>query len=62
MIHNADAETEITQAADGDVVPVVLAANQKYVPILYTCAQSIVEHTSPDRKYEDLRIPYRYQC
>lgn len=52
LIHNADAETEVTQATDGDVVPVVLAANQKYVPILYTCAQSIVEHTSPDRKYE----------
>lgn len=52
LIHNADAETEVTQATDGDVVPVVLAANQKYVPILYTCAQSIVEHTSHDRKYE----------
>ena len=52
LIHNADAETEITKTADGDIVPVVLAANQKYVPILYTCAQSIVEHTSSDRKYE----------
>ena len=30
----------------------VLAANQKYVPILYTCAQSIVEHTSENTNYE----------
>ena len=51
LIHNADAETEITHATE-EIVPVVLAANQKYVPILYTCAQSIVEHTSSDRKYE----------
>lgn len=52
LIHHADAETEITERPSADTVPVVLAANQKYVPILYTCAQSIVEHTSTDRIYE----------
>lgn len=33
-------------------IPIVLAANQNYVPILYTCAQSIVDHTSDDNNYE----------
>lgn len=33
-------------------VPVVLAANERYVPILYTCVQSVVEHCSDDRNYE----------
>lgn len=52
LIHHADEEKQITERPSADAVPVVLAANQKYVPILYTCAQSIVENTSADRKYE----------
>ena len=50
LIHNAEAEPEIKIDTAKQVVPVVLAANQKYVPILYTCAQSIVEHTSENTK------------
>ena len=52
LIHNAEAEPEIKIDTAKQVVPVVLAANQKYVPILYTCAQSIVEHTSENTNYE----------
>lgn len=52
LIHNADADTVVKASDDKSTVPVVLAANQKYVPILYTCAQSIVEHISPERNYE----------
>ena len=52
LIHNADTEPEIKIDMMEQTVPVVLAANQKYVPILYTCALSIVEHTSEDTNYE----------
>lgn len=52
LIQNADAETEVIEIPQGNPVPVVLAANQKYVPILFTCAQSIVNHTSDERQYE----------
>lgn len=52
LIHNADEETEIKQEPSENVVPVVLAANQKYVPILYTCAQSVVEHAKAENQYE----------
>lgn len=52
LIRNADEETEVKQIPAENTVPVVLAANQKYVPILYTCAQSIVEHTSAESQYE----------
>lgn len=52
LIRNADEETEVKQLPAENTVPVVLAANQKYVPILYTCAQSIVEHTSAENQYE----------
>ena len=52
LIHNAEAEPEIKIDTEKQVVPVVLAANQKYVPILYTCVQSIVEHTSENTNYE----------
>lgn len=33
-------------------VLVVLAANEKYVPVLYTCIQSVVCHVTPGRKYK----------
>ncbi len=52
LFQNADEPVEIKAKEDKNVVPVVLAANQNYVPILYTCAQSIVNHTSNERKYE----------
>lgn len=52
LIENADKEVEIKEVPRGNPVPVVLAANQKYVPILFTCAQSIIEHTSADHRYE----------
>lgn len=52
LFQNADEPVDIKAKEDKNVVPVVLAANQNYVPILYTCAQSIVNHTSNERKYE----------
>ena len=52
LIQNAEAEVQIEKVPDKDTVPVVLAANQKYVPILFTCAQSIVNHASDAREYE----------
>lgn len=52
LIRNADEEKEVKQISIKNTVPVVLAANQKYVPILYTCAQSIVENTSAEHHYE----------
>lgn len=52
LFQNADEPVEVEVEKDKKVVPVVLAANQEYVPILYTCVQSIVNHTSKDRKYE----------
>lgn len=52
LIQNAESETEVIEIPAGNPVPVVLAANQKYVPILFTCAQSIVNHTSSQRRYE----------
>lgn len=52
LIKNAEAETEVKEIPAGNPVPIVLAANQKYVPILFTCAQSVVNHTSRYRNYE----------
>ncbi|MBR1391658.1 MAG: DUF4422 domain-containing protein [Lachnospiraceae bacterium] len=52
LIQHADAEPQIEAVSDEHVVPIVLAANQKYVPIMYTCAQSVVEHTSEENRYE----------
>ena len=37
---------------NADELPVVLAANQGYVPILYTCLQSIADHISEQRDYK----------
>ena len=50
LLEHADAETKVEKKAD--VVPVVLAANEKYVPILYTCLKSIIDHASPQNQYE----------
>lgn len=52
LIHNADQEMEIKVEPEKNAVPVVLAANQKYVPVLYTCTQSIVDHTNDSTNYE----------
>lgn len=52
LIQNAEAETAIKPVPSEKTVPVVLAANQKYVPILFTCAQSIVDHVSSEYQYE----------
>lgn len=51
LIHNADEPDVVTDEPKENVVPIVLAANQKYVPILYTCAQSVVDHTSASHEY-----------
>lgn len=34
------------------VVSVALVSNQNFAPILYTCVQSIIMHTSPERTYD----------
>lgn len=52
LIENADKQPEITEIPSENTVPIVLAANQKYVPIMFTCAQSIINHTTPENKYE----------
>lgn len=52
LIHHADADADIEDPKTENVVPVVLAANEKYVPILYTCCQSIVEHSTDQHQYE----------
>lgn len=52
LIHNADAEDEVEEIKPEGIIPIVLAANEKYVPIMYTCAQSIVDNTSKDYTYK----------
>lgn len=52
LIHHMDEQTEEVPQLSDDTIPVVMAANEKYVPILYTCMQSVVEHTSAIRNYE----------
>lgn len=51
FIHNAQAQTEV-KAPAYDAVPVVLAANEAYVPILYTCVQSIADCAAQENNYE----------
>lgn len=50
LIEQTEENTDID--IKGDDVPVVLAANQAYVPMLYICLKSIVENTSNKRKYK----------
>lgn len=52
LIHHSDAAPEIKAVQTGKDVPVVLAANQNYIPILYTCVQSIVDHVSDENNYK----------
>lgn len=52
VIQHTDREKEIAVVKDENVVPIVLAANQKYVPVLYTCAQSIINHAAQKYRYE----------
>lgn len=51
LIHNTE-DTPKLCCSHANTVPIVLAADQNYVPILYTCVQSIVDHTSSARNYE----------
>ena len=51
LIHNTEPSTLVC-CNNTCIVPIVLAADQNYVPILYTCVQSIVDHTSSERSYE----------
>jgi len=44
--------TSKISVSEDDEIPVVLAANQGYVPILYTCLQSIADHISEQRDYK----------
>lgn len=50
LIENAQAETAVEKKEEA--IPVVLAANEKYVPILYTCLKSIMMNTSAQNQYE----------
>lgn len=52
FIRNMLPACEVQQDPAVSVIPVVLAANEKYVPILYTCVQSLVDHTSEAYFYE----------
>lgn len=52
LIHNVSRQPEEVVELPNGTIPVVLAANEKYVPVLYTCVQSVVEHTSAKRNYE----------
>lgn len=52
LLGTAEREVEIKKIPEGNPIPVVLAANQNYVPILYTCVQSIVNHATDSNSYE----------
>lgn len=52
LIEQTEKEPDCNRKEQGQVVPVVLAANQAYVPILYTCIKSIVDCVSDARKYD----------
>lgn len=51
LIRNAQADDELPREFWEDQVPIVMSANQKYVPVLYTCIQSLVDHVSAHRNY-----------
>lgn len=51
LIEQTEANQDIHIKADDDI-PVVLAANQAYVPMIYTCLKSIADHTSEKRNYK----------
>lgn len=50
LIHHTEAEAGPVKYAEG-TVPIVLAANQKYVPILCTCIQSITDQAAAEGRY-----------
>jgi len=52
LIRNTEDGTCIPAPAGKDVIPVVLAANQRYVPVLYTCVSSIAKHAASGGRYE----------
>ena len=52
LVKNPQTEQEIVVNARENDVPAVLAANEKYVPILGTCLKSIADHCSSSRSYK----------
>lgn len=52
LIRHVPPACEAGMRVHESAVPIVLAANEKYVPILYTCVQSIADHRAKDRVYE----------
>lgn len=51
LLKHADAPSTVLIDSSEHAVPIVLAANDQYVPILYTCIQSLVEHISAASNY-----------
>lgn len=45
-------EIPVCKRKENGAVPIVLAANQAYVPILYTCLKTIADHAVKNRQYE----------
>lgn len=53
QIGHTDEETICSSSnAEDDSIPIVLAANQHYVPVLYTCIKSLTDYASDDRNYK----------
>ncbi len=50
LIRHTEEEVQPIKCVEG-TVPIVLAANQKYVPILYTCIQSLTDNTALEEQY-----------
>ncbi len=51
LFRNTDIEKEVYADKSSNAVPIVLAANKKYIPVLYTCIQSIVENINEENHY-----------
>ena len=51
LFRNTDIEKEVSADKSSNAVPIVLAANKKYIPVLYTCIQSIVENINEENHY-----------
>lgn len=50
LIHHTEEEVAPVEYQE-KTVPIVLAANQKYVPILYTCVQTVIDHAARNERY-----------
>lgn len=51
LIEQTDESTDCSNKEQESVIPIVLAANQNYVPVLYTCLKSLTDYVSHDRNY-----------